>query len=326
MNYVQLVSSRWFGKGLVLSVSIFLAFVPIIFSSPYIKYLFLLCGIWALLASSLNIMHGYRGMLSFLHAGFFGIGAYTSAILYSRFGIEMWLGLPAAIVMTCIVAFILGIIVIRLPISAFIIGTIALLTIMQVIALNWISLTKGPMGITGIKAFQIGPLDFKDMDHYYYLVFLANVGFMTLKSRFVKSYIGINCIALRENRDLAQAQGISVFKYGMIALIFSSVGAGVAGSLYAHYFKIVSPEIMAWEYVAMMTIMVVVGGRGTLWGPTIGAFLLVAVPEYLRFSKMYQLTFVGAFLVTTVMLFPDGIAGIISNRIEAWRLINERRS
>ena len=164
------------------------------------------------------------------------------------------------------------------------------------------------------------------MDNYYYLVFLSNVGYMTLKYRFVRSYIGISCIALRENRDLAQAQGISVFKYGMIALIFSAIGASIAGSLYAHYFRVVTPEIMGWDYMAMMTIMVVVGGRGTLWGPIIGAALLVAVPEYLRLAKMYQLTFVGAFLIITVMLSPDGIAGLISNRIEAWRIGNERRS
>jgi branched-chain amino acid transport system permease protein len=299
--------------------------VPLLLRGTYALHLLVLSAIWAILAVSFNIVAGYRGLLSLVHAAFFAIGAYTSGLLTVRLGASFWLGLPLAAVTAVASALLVGAVVLRLPVHAFIIATVAVGVILNLVMLNWVELTQGPMGLSGVSppVLSLGGLeiDFADRVAYYYLVVAVLLVVIAVERRFVASRLGRACLALRENPVLAQAHGLSPLRHGLIAFALGAVGAGLAGSLYAHYMTVVSPELATFVYMTLLVVMVVVGGRSTFAGPLIGAVLFIFLPEYLRLTKAYRDSAIGLTLMLTVRFLPDGIVGYVQ---DAWRRLPGR--
>jgi branched-chain amino acid transport system permease protein len=283
--------------------------LPFWLASPYFLHVVIMAGIFAVLALSLNLLLGYTGQLSLGHAAFFGIGAYTSALLTLRLVWSFWAALPGAAAAAGLAGWFIGRLALKLRGAYFVLVTISFAGVISLVSINWMDLTNGPLGLPGVPAPELGPWSLRTKSAYYYLV-LAAVGLSYLACRrLVRSRIGRAFVALRENESLAESVGVDVTHYLVLAAVVSAALAGMAGSLYAHYTRFVSPEVFLFTYTVTMVIMVVAGGKGTLAGPLVGAAIFTALPEALRAatSWQWQMLAYGVLLVLLVFFLPRGI-------------------
>lgn len=282
--------------------------------NPYYVHILIMAGIFAILALSLNLLLGYTGQLSLGHVAFFGIGAYTSALLALRLDWPVWAGFVGAVVLAGIAGYTIGRISLKLRGAYFVLVTLSFAGVTYLVSVNWMELTNGPLGLPGVPPAELripGVLDlsFRSKPAYYYLVLaVATVSYFVCR-RLVQSRIGRSFIALRENEALAESVGINGTRYLVLAAVVSAAMAGAAGSLYAHYTRFVSPEVFLFTYTVTMVIMVVAGGKGTLAGPVLGAVLFTALPEALRelTSWQWQMFLYGVLLILTVFFLPKGM-------------------
>ena len=295
--------------------------------NPYYVHILIMAGIFAILALSLNLLLGYTGQLSLGHAAFFGIGAYTSALLALRLHWPAWAGFMAAIVLAGIAGYGVGKVSLKLRGAYFVLVTISFAGVIYLVSVNWMELTNGPLGLPGVPPLEITilglvDLSFRSKASYYYVVLAVASAAYLICHRLVHSRIGRAFVALRENEALAESVGINGTRYLVLAAVVSAAMAGAAGSLYAHYTRFVSPEVFLFSYTVTMVIMVVAGGKGTLAGPVVGAVLFTALPEALReaTSWQWQMLLYGVFLILTVFFLPKGMVPTL----ETW--LRERRA
>jgi branched-chain amino acid transport system permease protein len=294
--------------GLAALATVFLT-VPLWLTNPYHQHVLIMAGIFAVLALSLNLLLGYTGQLSLGHAAFFGIGAYTSALLTLRLEWSFWIGLLAATMTSAAAGWIIGRLALKLRGAYFVLVTISFAGVIALVSVNWMELTNGPLGLPGIAAPELGPWSLRSKSAYYYLVLAAVIVAWLVCHHLVYSRIGRAFVALRENEPLAESVGIDVTHYLVLAAMVSAALAGLAGSLYAHYTRFVSPEVFLFSYTVTMAVMVVAGGKGTLAGPVVGAVLFTVLPEALRevTSWQWQMLAYGVILVLLVFFLPRGI-------------------
>src|SRR5256884_6418787 len=291
--------------------------LPLWLATPYFLHVVIMAGIFSILALSLNLLLGYTGQLSLGHAAFFGIGAYTSALLTLGPEWSFWLALPCAIALAALAGFLIGRLALKLRGAYFVLVTISFAGVIALVSVNWMELPNGPLGLPGVPAPTLGPWSLRGKRAYYYLV-LAAVGLSYLVCRrLVRSRIGRALVALRENEPLAESVGVDVTHYLVLAAVVSAAMAGLGGSLYAHYTRFVSPEVFLFTYTVTMVIMVVAGGKGTLAGPLVGAVLFTALPDALRAaaSWQWQMLAYGVLLVALVFFLPRGIVPRLSAAI-----------
>jgi len=283
--------------------------LPLWIANAYFLHVVIMAGIFGVLASSLNLLLGYTGQLSLGHAAFFGIGAYASALLTLRWEWSFWLALPAAVLAAGIAGWAIGRLALKLRGAYFVLVTISFAGVIALISINWMDLTNGPLGLPGVPAPELGPWSLRMKSAYYYLVLAAVALAYEVCRRLVDSRIGRAFVALRENEALAESVGVDGTRYLVLAAVVSAGLAGLAGSLYAHYTRFVSPEVFLFTYTVTMVIMVVAGGKGTLAGPLVGAVLFTILPEALRAatSWQWQMLAYGVILVVLVFFLPRGI-------------------
>ena len=224
----------------------------------------------------------------------------------------MWIGLPAAAIFTGLVAFLLGWVILRTRGHRFIIITVAFAELMKLVATNWVDLTRGFMGLPGLRIPElyvpgIGLVDVASKERFYYVTLAAAFATYFLCRKMVRSSIGRAFVLVRENEVLAESLGISAFRYCMIAFVTGAALAGAAGSLYAHYVGFVSPDLFNFSYVTIMLIMVILGGKGTLIGPALGAVIFTFLPELLREASHWRMIIFAGILIITTLFMPKGI-------------------
>jgi branched-chain amino acid transport system permease protein len=285
-----------------------------LFIGGYHLHLLIMAGIFSILAVSLGLVIGYAGLLSLGHAAFFGIGAYTSALLFLHFGVSMWWGMAAAAVLAAFVAGLLGAVILRVRGNRFVIVTIAFAEIMRLVAHNWVDVTRGQMGLAGIQPPRVEMLgqvlDFSAKPTFYYLVVVIAALSIFAITRIAKSPLGWGFLALRENEALGESIGVSAYRHALLVFVIGAFFAGLAGSLYAHYISFIGPDLFYFSYTTIMLVMVVMGGLGTIAGPFVGALVFTLLPEYLRVASEYRLVFFGAILVVGIMLVPRGLVEV----------------
>lgn len=287
---------------------------PFWLTNPYYLHVLIMAGIFAVLSLSLNLLLGYTGQLSLGHAAFFGIGAYASALLTLKLERTVWEGMLLAVVLSGLSGWGIGRLALKLRGAYFVLVTISFAGVISLVSVNWMELTNGPLGLPGVPAPELGPWSFRTKRAYYYLVLIAVALSYLVCHRLVASRIGRAFLALRENEALAESVGIDVTRYLVLAAVVSASMAGLAGSLYAHYTRFVSPEVFLFTYTVTMVIMVVAGGKGTLAGPVVGALLFTALPEALReaTSWQWQMLAYGVILALLVFFLPRGIVPTLS--------------
>jgi branched-chain amino acid transport system permease protein len=306
-------SSARTSSSIVLTVVLLVC--PFVLGEGYQLHLLIVCAIFTMLASSLSLVVGYAGLLSLGHAAFFGIGAYVSALLYLRFGVSMWGGIPAAGIVSAVAACLVGALVLRVRGNRFIITTVAFAEITRIIVLNSVDITRGQMGLPGIAAPIVhlpglGTIDFGHKTAFYYVALAGAALCVWTVARIVRSPIGWGLAALRENESLGESVGVSAFRHAMIAFVVGAFFAGIAGSLYAHYLNFVSPDLFLFSYTTTMLVMVVIGGKTTILGPVLGAVIFTLLAEYLRAFDQYRLVILGVILLVAVLTFPKGLVDL----------------
>lgn len=293
--------------GLTVGVALILALPWVL--GGYHLHLLVMAAIFAILAASLGLVIGYAGLLSLGHTAFFGIGAYTSALLFLKLGVSMWWGMLAAALVSALTAFVLGALILRVRGNRFVIVTVAFAEIMRLVAHNWVEVTRGQMGLPGILPPKIDLLgiDFNNKVNFYYVaIVVAGLSIWAL-SRIARSPLGWGFVAVRENEALGESVGISAYRHAMMVFVIGAFFAGIAGSLYAHYINFIGPDLFYFSYTTILLVMVVMGGLGTIIGPVIGALVFTLLPEYLRVASEYRLVFFGAILIVGILFVPRGL-------------------
>jgi branched-chain amino acid transport system permease protein len=293
----------------IATVLVAVALLPLV-ADRYVMHLAILSGIAVIAASSLNVITGYAGKLSLGHAAFYGIGAYASALLTVSAGWPVWLSMLASAPAAAIAALMIGPVVLWLRGAYFIIVTLSYSIVLQLVITNWIDLTQGPMGILGIPYPSFGGFELSSKTSYFYLVAICAVLTVWFIARLVDSRIGRAFVGLRENENVAMTIGINKLRYSLTAFVIAAAFAGFAGALYAHYVSVITPEMLGFDVMVTILVMLTIGGKGTLTGPVLGAILVTFVPEQLRLVKEYRLSIFGIALMLCVVLLPNGVVSL----------------
>jgi len=311
-----------------------LAALPLAFPDPYLMAVLTQTGILVIGAISLNLLLGYTGQLSLGHVAFFGLGAYASALVSLGFDIgigfglrvqlaaqPVWLGFVAAIIVAGGFGWLLGRLAFRVRGAYFVVITICFAQVLRMVALNWVELTQGPMALIGVPPVSLwlpgqGVVAFTSKRQSYWLILAVGVLAFLVVRQVVQSRIGRALVALRENETLARSVGIEVTHYLVIATVISAGIAGAAGSLFAHYVRIVDPDVFLFVTTVTMVIMVITGGKGTLWGPVVGGLLFGPLPDLLRGTAPPEAQWIayGIAMILLVMFLPRGIVPAIAGR------------
>ncbi|WP_298376074.1 branched-chain amino acid ABC transporter permease [uncultured Bradyrhizobium sp.] len=311
--------------------------VPLWLQDPYLLNAFITTGILIVAAMSLNLLLGYTGQLSLGHVAFFGIGAYTSALVSLGFDVELiggirvvhepwpvWTGFVIGTLVAALCGYAVGKLSFKVRGAYFVIVTISFAEVVRLVALNWVELTQGPLALTSIPPMTlgfpgVGYLDFYSKQSNYYLVLAVLVVSYIVIQRLVYSRVGRAMIALKENESLAVSVGIDVTRYLVLAAIFSAGIAGAAGSLYAHYLKIIDPDVFAFLYTVTMVIMVISGGKGTLAGPIVGGLIFGFIPVAARSFATPEIQWIlyGLLMIIIVFVLPKGIVPAIEKWFSA---------
>jgi branched-chain amino acid transport system permease protein len=278
--------------------------------SEYLLQVATMMALYVVLASSLNLIIGFTGMYSLGHGAFYGIGAYTSAILAVNLGWPFWLTMPLGGLLTALVGAFLGLATLRLRQTFLVFGTLAFGEIVRILIMNWPSVTRGPMGIPGIPPPRVFGAELTSPVHYYYLILAFAALMVFLIHRLYHSRIGRAWVAIREDEVAAASMGISVFGFKILAFTLSCLIAGLAGAFYAHFVTFISADQFGMGESFLILTMVALGGTGSIIGPIIGACILILFPEAFRFLAQFRMVVYGAMLIAVIVIRPEGLAGV----------------
>lgn len=311
-----------------------LASVPLWLRDPYLLNALITTGIFVIGAMSLNLLLGFTGQLSLGHIAFFGIGAYVSALTSLGFDVGLpgelrlvhtpWppiVGFVLAILIAGLCGYFVGLLSFRVRGAYFVIVTISFAEVVRLVALNWVELTQGPLALTNIPSIALplpgfGELTLRTkMQNYYLVLVVAFIAYLLI-ARLVHSHFGRAMRGLMENETLAVSVGIDVTKTLTLAAVISAAIAGAAGSLYAHYIRIIDPEVFAFINTVTMVIMVISGGKGSLAGPVVGGLIFGLLPVALRpvMAPEAQWIAYGGVLMAILFVLPRGIVPSLAQR------------
>jgi branched-chain amino acid transport system permease protein len=265
-------------------------------------------GVYALLGLSLNIVLGEVGLFDLGHAGFFAIGAYTTAILNTHFGIPILLLLPISAAAAGLFAYLVTSPIIHLRGDYLCIVTIGMGEIVRLTLINNpFDLTGGPNGVFGIDFPTLGFMKINTSLKFYFLIWIVVVLSIICLTRLQNSRIGRAWNCIREDEIAAKATGIDVRSYKLLAFVMGAVLAGVAGNIYASKLMCVSPESFIFWESCLMFCIVLIGGMGSIPGVIIGAAAISLIPELFRPFAMFRMLFFGAAMILMMMFRPGGV-------------------
>jgi branched-chain amino acid transport system permease protein len=282
----------------------------------YLLHILLIAGIYVILTLSLNLIVGYTGLPALGHAAFSCIGAYTSSLLALNMGLSPWIGLMTGACIAALSAIIIGYPAVRLKGDYLALATFGLGVIVYSIAKNWVSLTRGPMGLPGIPGFSVFGLPLSEIWSYLLLVSVFVILTIFVVNRIVNSPFGRILRSIREDEIASEALGKDTTRHNLLVFIIGAFFAGIAGSLYAHYITFIDPSSFTVMESITILLMVIFGGMGSISGSVAGAVILVIFPELLRFlgmpsaiaAPMRQMIY-GLLLVVLMLKRPQGIMG-----------------
>ena len=282
----------------------------------YFLHILVITGIYIILTLSLNLVVGYTGLAALGHAAFSCVGAYASSLLALNYGLSPWIGLIIGACVAALLGVVIGIPSLRLKGDYLAIATFGLGVIVYSVAKNWVSVTRGPMGLPGIPGFSVFGIQLSEV--WAYLILVAVFVFLTyfVIRRVVNSPFGRILRGIREDEIATLAMGKDVNKHKIIVFVIGAFFAGISGSLYAHYITFIDPSsFTVMESIAIL-LMVVFGGMGSLAGSFVGAAILVIFPELLRFLGMpssvaapIRQMIYGLLLIILMLKWPQGILG-----------------
>ena len=312
---------RTVGLALLAIVLIALPFLL----SPYGLHIAMTLGIAIILALSLNLLMGYAGQISLANAAFYGIGAYTVAIFGNVYGVPFWIALPLVGFLTAGVGLIVGLPALRVSGHYLALATLAFVSSVQVILVNWVSVTGGSPGFNTSRT-GLGISYLEDDRSYYFVIAVVTVVMVILAVRIIDSKIGRAFMAIRDNENAAEIMGVNLTKYKTMAFGINAFYCAIAGGLQAGLVRFLDPyEFGLWPSIWHM-LYIVVGGLGSVLGSILGPLVLVALPESLRVFAEYRELIFAVVLLLALIFMPEGIAGLAWSNIVGKLRVGGRRA
>lgn len=298
-----------------LALVVFLFILPVLPQKTFYQDLILMIFFWGTLAAAWNLVGGFAGQISLGHTAFFGIGAYTSTLLWLKFGLSPWLGMFAGAGLAILVAIGIGVPCLRLRSHFFALATIAFAEVLHFVASYWRGLTEGGVGLLIPFKPSIENFMFRGKIPYAYIALGLMLLIILISGVIKNSRLGFYLVSLREDQDAAESLGVNTSRCKLIALIISVFFTAVVGTFYAQYLLFIDPEtVFSLPLSIELALLTIIGGLGTVIGPIIGSFILTPLDVLLRgwlggISAGLNFIVYGIVLVVAVIYFPRGIAG-----------------
>ncbi len=282
---------------------------PFFLKGSYFLNVLVFIGINTMLAVGLNLLLGYAGQISLGHAAFFGLGAYISGVLTTRFGFDPWLALAAAAFANGGLAFVIGFPILKLKGHYLAMATLGFGIIMFIIFNETVDITGGPSGLSGIPNIHIGSLVFDNDLRNYYLIWIITLIIMLLSINLSQSRIGRALRAIHDSEVAARVMGINARLLKVQIFTVSALISAIAGSLYAYTMTFISPASFGFNFSVELVTMVIIGGLGSIYGSFLGAAILTMLPEFLRVLQDFDIIVYGLLLIVMTMYMPGGLIG-----------------
>ena len=306
-------------------VAVFGAMAAVAFDETYIALMFCRFGIYTIAVSGLDLLFGYTGQISFGHAAFFAVGAYTSAY----FAINLNWNPVLTILLGAVFSMVVGA-VIAIPATKLVKHFLSLLTIafgqlVYTFANSTRPITGGASGLKDIPSISVFGFSFDTYAKSFVLIFVLTVLLTIVKNNIVKSRVGRAFMAIRENTQAAYSSGINVRMYKTLAFIISAGYAGIAGGLYAHLFNFISPDTFSSTQSTLFMTILLFGGMANLAGPLVGSVVLLCLKEFLQSFSTYQMMVYALLILVVLFLLPNGVTGIFKTATTKMKQLMVRR-
>ena len=277
----------------------------------YILHILIMICIYLILSLSLNLLVGYTGLLSLCHAAFYGIGAYTSGILTTKFGVNPWLCMLVGGLLASVVAVAVGAPSLKLKGHYLAMATLAFGIIINIVFREEVEWTGGPDGMINIPRLRLWGWSINSTTDFYYLVWMIVAGAFLFTANILQSPAGRALRAIHTSEPAAGAMGINVSHYKIIVFVYSAALASLAGSLYAHYMNFINPSSFDLFFSIKLIIMIALGGMHSIWGAVIGTILIAFLSlEWLHFLEEFEILVYGAILLMVTIFLPNGLVGL----------------
>ena len=283
--------------------------IPLLLRGNYLLNVFVFIGINTMLAVALNLLLGFAGQISLGHAAFFGLGAYISGILTTRYAIDPWMAMVAAALCVGVIAFIIGFPILKLKGHYLAMATLGFGIIVYIIFNETVDWTGGPSGMSGIPTLSLGPVIFDSDMTNYYLIWTFTLLTMLLSINLANSRIGRALRAIHDSEVAARVMGVNARLLKVQIFTVSALISALAGSLYAHTMTFIAPASFGFNFSVELVTMVIIGGLGSIYGSFLGAAILTLLPEFLRVFHDFDIVIYGLLLIVMTMFMPGGLIG-----------------
>jgi branched-chain amino acid transport system permease protein len=300
----EVIRSKWFGPSIVIFLVLLIlpSFIP-----RFYTYILALIFVTSLLAMSLNLVVGHGGLFQFHHGVFYGVGAYTVALMLKKTSLPMWAGFIAGPIVAAMIGLIIGWLCVRLSRLYFGMLQISLGSLIWVIVFRWYSFTGGDDGIFGIPM----PSLFSSSKNSYYFILIILAICLILMYMILKSPFGSTLQAIRDNPQRCEAIGINVRRHQLIAIVIATFFAGIAGVLFVALERSVFTDLLFWTLSLEIFIMCLLGGWFTFAGPILGAAIMVALRTFVGIFTEYWTLILGIMLILIIFFLPEGVMGYL---------------
>lgn len=296
---------------IVLAVAIAL---PAIIDKRYVTNIMINCATYGILALSLNLLAGVMGTVSLGHAAFYGLGAYTAALLATKYNVPFYVNFLAAMLVAGVFGLLVGLPTLRIKGKYLALITMGFCEIIRLVEMNWVDLTRGPMGISNIPTFYLFGNKLNKPLPKFYIVLVCLLFTLYIVWAIVNSRIGRAVKTIRDDEIAANFMGINVYTYKVMIFGISAALAGLAGAFYAHNITFVDPKSFTFDQSILILSMIILGGMGSLPGAILGATIMEILPELLRSFVEYRQVVYGCIIVFMVIFAPNGILGAYNTK------------
>lgn len=285
----------------------FILMLTPLWAGSYFIYMLSLVLVMSIAAVGLDVLMGYAGQICFGQAGFMAVGAYTTAYMVNH-GLSFWIALPIGGILSGLAGLAIGLPSLRITGHYLALATMAFASIIYFILLHWESVTGGPRGMQALRPDW--PISFAEDTHFFFLILLVTIAMVAIAKNIVSSKYGRAFISLQKNEIVSKSMGINLLRYKTLAFIISSFYGGIAGGLYGPLIGFLDPLSFSMIESAYLLLIVLLGGRGTIYGPILGALLFLSIPELARRAELFQEVIYGTIFLVILIYMPSGLIGI----------------
>ena len=294
----------------VLLFCLILLLLPLVMDHPYYLRILIMACIFAIFAASWDLLSGFTGQISFGHALFFGVAAYTSALLNLNIGLPPWLTIPLGALAAVVAGLVVGVPCLRLRGTYLALATLAFPLILIGVVFVIPDITGGELGVSGLDRLS----ESRVVEYYIAVTVMIILGFVMWK--ITDSKTGIIFHAIREDEVTARASGINTTRYKLLAFCLSGFFAGIAGGLYVHFMRIAGPSTLELMLSFQVIIWVIFGGIATIYGPIAGTFILVLLMEFLTVAPEIRMLLFAIMVMLILLFMPEGLTTWVRDKVE----------